>query len=140
MRGMSVAGTRGGYGQRPGLGGAAGQAGQPAGWSLLGKFSLHLLITALAGSGAARHRAARSRVTGLHLYTNSKHSTLPSVQSAHTGHWRCQRNIAFTLFRVQRWCLVLALAGAFFQYCENYSKIPCPCLPCTRQRPQVWDM
>ena len=87
MRGMSVAGTRGGYGQRPGLGGAAGQAGQPAGWSLLGKFSLHLLITALAGSGAARHRAARSsRVTGLHLYTNSKHSTLPSVQSAHTGH------------------------------------------------------
>ena len=104
MRGMSVAGTRGGYGQQPGLGGAAGQAGQPAGWSLLGKFSLHLLITALAGAGprllpAARHRAARSRVTGLHLYTNSKHSTLPSVQSAHTGHWRCQRNIVFTLFR-----------------------------------------
>ena len=98
MRGMSVAGTRGGYGQRPGLGGAAGQAGQPAGWSLLGKFSLHLLITALAW--AARHRAARSsRVTGLHLYTNSKHSTLQSVQSAHTGHWRCQRNIVFTLFR-----------------------------------------
>ena len=84
MRGMSVAGTRGGYGPRPGLGGAAGQAGQPAGWSLLGKFSLHLLITALAGPRlpAARHRAARSsRVTGLHLYTNSKHS---SVQSAHT--------------------------------------------------------
>ena len=91
MRGMSVAGTRGGYGPRPGLGGAAGQAGQPAGWSLLGKFSLHLLITALAGTGprlpAARHRAARSsRVTGLHLYTNSKHFTLQSVQSAHTVH------------------------------------------------------
>ena len=84
MRGMSVAGTRGGYGQRPGLGGAAGQAGQPAGWSLLGKFSLHLLITALAGTGphdTAPRAAAESLVSIFIQTANTRVSRVPTLDT-----------------------------------------------------------
>ena len=136
MRGMSVAGTRGGYGQRPGLGGWPGWA---AGWMV----ASGQIFTAPSYHGAGR-AAAAGRTTPRRAQQQSHWSpSLYKQQTLHVTecpHWTLEMSTKHSFHIIQRWCLLLALAGAFFQYCENYSKIPSPCLPCTRQRPQVWDM
>ena len=128
-----------GTGRGQGWAGRRGWPGWAAGWMV----ASGQIFTAPSYHGAGR-AAAAGRTTPRRAQQSHWSPSLykqQTLECPECSHWTLEKmSTKYSFHIIQRWCLVLALAGAFFQYCENYSKIPPPCLPCTRQRPQVWDM
>ena len=92
MRGMSVAGTRGGYGQRPGLGGAAGQAGQD--WLV----ASGQIFTAPSYHGAGR-AAAAGRTTPRPAQQSHWSPSLYKQQTLHITecpHWTLEMSTKYS--------------------------------------------
>ena len=82
-----------------------------------------------AGRAAAAGRTTPRRAQQQSHWSPSlyKQQTLHVTECPECPHWTLQMSTKYSFHIIQRWCLVLALAGALFQYCENYSKISSPC-------------